>query len=214
MDVVKSYSVASEGVTKNRGDTLSEAWQVGLRFIRPFEIVARVGKVAYWSELPTEHSQIHNIFHASSDLSTWKETDSILEENKQDIEDREIGISNESIEGTQNGLGNPMMRCEGTTLSCSKHRRFRGRNLIKWGRVVTPRFLYSDLRFPGNARKGRRERFGEGAIEGSCGEIGVDIGLLSLSRKVSLAYEIRSRIAKFVVSEKLRDLARDLRSRG
>ncbi|KAJ9544252.1 hypothetical protein OSB04_023959 [Centaurea solstitialis] len=39
--------------------------KIGPRFIGPFEIVARVGKVAYRLELPPEHSQIHNTFHVS-----------------------------------------------------------------------------------------------------------------------------------------------------
>ncbi|KAJ9567817.1 hypothetical protein OSB04_003783 [Centaurea solstitialis] len=54
-----------KGVTVERGDTLPEAWQVGLRFIGPFKIVARVGKVAYRLELPPELSQIHNTSHVS-----------------------------------------------------------------------------------------------------------------------------------------------------
>ncbi|KAJ9567816.1 hypothetical protein OSB04_003782 [Centaurea solstitialis] len=56
-------------VTVERGDTLSEAWQVGLRFIGPFKIVARVGKVAYRLELPPELSQIHNTSHCIADES-------------------------------------------------------------------------------------------------------------------------------------------------
>ncbi|KAJ9539518.1 hypothetical protein OSB04_032251 [Centaurea solstitialis] len=39
--------------------------KLGPRFIGPFEIVARVGKVAYRLELPPELSQIHNTFHVS-----------------------------------------------------------------------------------------------------------------------------------------------------
>ncbi|KAJ9537987.1 hypothetical protein OSB04_030720 [Centaurea solstitialis] len=39
--------------------------KLGRRFIRPFEIVARVGKVAYRLELPPELSQIHDTFHVS-----------------------------------------------------------------------------------------------------------------------------------------------------
>ncbi|KAJ9559781.1 LOW QUALITY PROTEIN: hypothetical protein OSB04_004941 [Centaurea solstitialis] len=46
-----------------KGDTLSEAWQSSLRFIRPFEMDAHVGRVVYQSELPPELSQIHNTFH-------------------------------------------------------------------------------------------------------------------------------------------------------
>ncbi|KAJ9556968.1 hypothetical protein OSB04_011582 [Centaurea solstitialis] len=39
--------------------------KLGSRFIGPFKIIARVGRVAYWLELPLEFSQIHNTFHVS-----------------------------------------------------------------------------------------------------------------------------------------------------
>ncbi|KAJ9563463.1 hypothetical protein OSB04_008623 [Centaurea solstitialis] len=39
--------------------------KLGPRFIGPFEIVARIGKVAYRLELPPELSQIHDTFHVS-----------------------------------------------------------------------------------------------------------------------------------------------------
>ncbi|KAJ9545391.1 LOW QUALITY PROTEIN: hypothetical protein OSB04_025098 [Centaurea solstitialis] len=54
---------ASEGVTMEKGDTLSEAWQSSLRFIGPFEMDAHVGRVAYQLELPSEPSQIHDTFY-------------------------------------------------------------------------------------------------------------------------------------------------------
>lgn len=37
--------------------------KLGPMFIRPFRILARMGKVAYRLDLPEELSQIHNTFH-------------------------------------------------------------------------------------------------------------------------------------------------------
>ena len=39
--------------------------KLGPRFIGPFRVVARVGKVAYRLDLPVELSQIHSTFHVS-----------------------------------------------------------------------------------------------------------------------------------------------------
>lgn len=39
--------------------------ELGPRYIGPFKVIARVGKVVYRLELPEELSQIHNIFHVS-----------------------------------------------------------------------------------------------------------------------------------------------------
>ena len=38
---------------------------MGPRYIGPFRLIARVGRVAYRLELPTELSQIHDTFHVS-----------------------------------------------------------------------------------------------------------------------------------------------------
>ena len=37
--------------------------KLSLRFIGPYETIARVGSVAYRLELPTEMERIHNVFH-------------------------------------------------------------------------------------------------------------------------------------------------------
>ena len=39
--------------------------KLGPRYIGPFRIISRVGKVAYMLELPEELSRIHNTFHVS-----------------------------------------------------------------------------------------------------------------------------------------------------
>ena len=37
--------------------------KLGPRYIRPFQIIAKIGKVAHRLDLPEELSQIHNTFH-------------------------------------------------------------------------------------------------------------------------------------------------------
>ncbi|KAL5576744.1 hypothetical protein UlMin_018443 [Ulmus minor] len=39
--------------------------KLSLRYIRPFEILERIGKVAYKLALPLEFSAVHNVFHVS-----------------------------------------------------------------------------------------------------------------------------------------------------
>ena len=39
--------------------------KLGPRFVGPFKVIARVGKVAYRLELPAELSMIHDTFHVS-----------------------------------------------------------------------------------------------------------------------------------------------------
>ena len=35
------------------------------RYVRPYEVIERIGKVAYKLELPQEMTSIHNMFHVS-----------------------------------------------------------------------------------------------------------------------------------------------------
>ena len=39
--------------------------KLSLRYIRPFEIVDRIGPVAYRLDLPEELARVHNVFHIS-----------------------------------------------------------------------------------------------------------------------------------------------------
>ena len=39
--------------------------KLSLRFIGPFEILERVGTVAYWLALPPSMSGVHEVFHVS-----------------------------------------------------------------------------------------------------------------------------------------------------
>ncbi|GJV19080.1 hypothetical protein Tco_1368100 [Tanacetum coccineum] len=38
---------------------------LNLRYVRPFKVLAKVGKVAYKLELPQELSKVHHTFHVS-----------------------------------------------------------------------------------------------------------------------------------------------------
>ena len=47
------------------GGTLWEARKLNPCYIGPFEIVERIGPVAYRLDLPEEFSRVHNVFHIS-----------------------------------------------------------------------------------------------------------------------------------------------------
>ncbi|GKF89203.1 hypothetical protein Tco_0263166 [Tanacetum coccineum] len=40
--------------------------KLNLRYVRPFKVLAKVGKVAYRLELPQELSRVHHTFHVSN----------------------------------------------------------------------------------------------------------------------------------------------------
>nr|GEV04529.1 putative reverse transcriptase domain-containing protein [Tanacetum cinerariifolium] len=47
-------------------DRLKAARKLAPRFVRPFEIIGKVGRVAYWLALPEELSDVHDTFHVSN----------------------------------------------------------------------------------------------------------------------------------------------------
>ena len=45
---------------------MEEKGKLSLRFVRPFEVLERVGTLAYKVVLPPSLSKIHNVFHVST----------------------------------------------------------------------------------------------------------------------------------------------------
>ena len=53
-------------VMPKRGAVRFGKWgKLSPRFIKPFEILKRVGKIAYWLALPPSLSSVHEVFHVS-----------------------------------------------------------------------------------------------------------------------------------------------------
>ena len=81
---------------------------LGPRFIHPFKITTRMGKVAYCLELPEELSQIHNTFHASqhqkcvADESVVISLDDIQVDGSLNYVERLVAILDRKIKGLQN----------------------------------------------------------------------------------------------------------------
>ena len=82
--------------------------KLGPRFIGPFKIVARIGKVAYRLELPPELSQIHNTFHVSqlrkclADESTHVPIDDIQVDERLNYVERPIAILERKTKSLRN----------------------------------------------------------------------------------------------------------------
>ncbi|KAJ0460950.1 putative nucleotidyltransferase, Ribonuclease H [Helianthus annuus] len=78
------------------------------RFIGPFKILDRVGKVAYRLELPEELSGIHNTFHVShlrkclADDTAYVPLDDIEVDNKLNYIARPIAILDRKVKGLRN----------------------------------------------------------------------------------------------------------------
>ncbi|KAK9057988.1 hypothetical protein SSX86_016497 [Deinandra increscens subsp. villosa] len=78
------------------------------RFIGPFKILARVGKVAYQLELPDELSGIHNTFHVSylrkclADESAYVPLDDLVIDDKLNYVERPIAILDRKVKRLRN----------------------------------------------------------------------------------------------------------------
>ncbi|KAK9078373.1 hypothetical protein SSX86_002430 [Deinandra increscens subsp. villosa] len=78
------------------------------RFIGPFKILARVGKVAYQLELPDELSGIHNTFHVSylrkclADESAYVPLDDLVIDDKLNYVERPIAILDRKFKRLRN----------------------------------------------------------------------------------------------------------------
>jgi hypothetical protein len=132
------------------------------RFIGPYQILKRIGKVAYQIALPPSLSNLHNVFHVSqlrkyvSDPSHVIESDEVQVKENLTVETLPIRIEgretkrlrNKEISSVKVIWGGPA--CEYATWETESKMResypdlfsgnFRGRKFFKGGRVVTTRF--------------------------------------------------------------------------
>ena len=78
------------------------------RFIGPFEIIARVGKVAYRLELPDDLSGIHNTFHVSylrkclADKSAYVPYEDLEIDDKLNYVEKPVAISDTKVKQLRN----------------------------------------------------------------------------------------------------------------
>ncbi|GKD06554.1 hypothetical protein Tco_1181528, partial [Tanacetum coccineum] len=47
-------------------------WKLNSRYVGPFKVLAKVGKVAYRLELPQELSRVHHTFHGTSSRVAYR----------------------------------------------------------------------------------------------------------------------------------------------
>ncbi|KAJ9545001.1 hypothetical protein OSB04_024708 [Centaurea solstitialis] len=107
------------GVTLERGDPVPKERQIRPPIHWPFKVIARVGKVAYRLELPSELNQIHDTFHVSQlrkclvDETAHVPIDDIQVDERLNYIERPIAIferktkslRNKEIVGASKGIG-------------------------------------------------------------------------------------------------------------
>ena len=131
------------------------------RFISPYEVIEKVGSVAYHLALPPDLEKIHNVFHVSMlrryrldpshvvssdtnelrpDLTYEEEPVEILAREVKELQNKKISLvkmlwrNHKTEEATWES--EDTMRQQYPQLF--KYGKFRGRNFLQWGRVVTP----------------------------------------------------------------------------
>ena len=57
------------------------------RYIRPYEIIARVGPIAYRLDLPPELSKVHNVFHVSMLRMYIPDPSHVLKDQPEELKD-------------------------------------------------------------------------------------------------------------------------------
>ena len=134
------------------------------RFIRPYEVVEKVGPMAYRLILPSDSEKIRNVFHVSMlrryrsdpshvvssetielkpDLTYEEEPVEILVREVKELRNKKIPLvkvlwrNHKTEEATWEG--EETMRQQYPQLF--NKGKFRGRNFIKWGRIVTPQSI-------------------------------------------------------------------------
>ena len=71
-------------------------WNLSPRFIGPFEILDRVGEVAYHLALPPQFSQVHNVFHVSMLQKYQENTSHVLDWRKIEV-DQEVSYEEQPL---------------------------------------------------------------------------------------------------------------------